>query len=201
MADHQPFLTWLPRTSQRTVPWRNGLGVTREVAIEPPDGSVDRGFLWRVSCAGVAADGPFSAFPGVDRSLWLVRGAGVDLDVEGRRVRLDRPWQRVDFAGESAVRARLVDGAIDDLNVMVRRAEVRADATLLRLTEGSTVPLSLSGSQHVLLCLQGVAAVFGGVLGEGDAVRCDGDGNGRLTARERPVVLLVATFRATSGFR
>ncbi|MCB9876798.1 MAG: HutD family protein [Planctomycetes bacterium] len=203
MPEAKPFLTWLPHHAQRVVPWRNGLGQTREVAIDPPDGSVERGFRWRVSCAGVAADGPFSVFPGVDRSLWLVRGDGVELDVDGRRVLLDQRWQRVDFAGEAPVHARLRGGPIDDLNVMVRRSDVLADAALLELSEGATAPLSLPAGQHVLLGLQGVATVFGGVLGGsaggGDAVRCDGAIAGELLAMDGAVVVLVVTFVARHG--
>ena len=93
-------LTWIRRHEQRVVPWRNGGGSTRQVAIAPPDGGLGTGFAWRVSVAGVAADGPFSALPGIDRSLWLLRGAGMDLDLDGELVRLDRPLQRLDFAGE-----------------------------------------------------------------------------------------------------
>src|SRR5690606_16282318 len=133
MANALPFLTWLPRWTQRVVAWRNGLGSTREVAIDPLDGSVEQGFRWRVSCAGVAADGPFSRFPGVDRTLWLVRGDGLLLDLDGREVRLDQRLQRVDFAGEANVHARLLGGAVDDLNVMVRRGEVRADSSMHQL--------------------------------------------------------------------
>jgi uncharacterized protein len=193
-ASRLPFLTWLPRHAQRSVPWRNGLGSTREVAIDPPDGSVDAGFRWRVSCAGVAADGPFSSFPGVDRSLWLLRGDGVELDVAGRTLRLEQPWQRADCAGEGPVTARLLGGPIDDLNVMVRRADVSTAAELHEVAEGATLPLALPAGQHVVLGLRGVLTVFGGVLGDGDAVRCDGAITGELLAMDGAVVVLVATF-------
>lgn len=44
-------------------PWKNGGGVTREIAAQPPGASLD-GFAWRVSVADVAQPGPFSRFPG-----------------------------------------------------------------------------------------------------------------------------------------
>ena len=39
--------------------------------------------------ADVASDGPFSAFPGIDRTLIVVEGDGIELDVEGIAYPLD----------------------------------------------------------------------------------------------------------------
>lgn len=188
------ILTWIRREEQRVVPWRNGGGSTREVALEPSDGSLERGFDWRVSCAGVAADGPFSPFPGFDRSLWLVRGAGVRLELPGRTVELMAPWQRIDFAGELPVVARLLAGPVDDLNVMVRRGVVRAAATVEALAEGDRRRLAFGPGEHLLLALAGPLAVLGGVLGSGDAVRWRGELAGELLALDGAAVWLQATF-------
>ena len=196
MTNPRPFLRWLPRATQRVVPWRNGLGRTREIAIEPPDGSVEAGFDWRVSQAGVAADGPFSTFAGVDRTLWLVRGDGLVLDLDGREVRLAHPWQRIDFAGEVAGRARLLGGAVDGLNVMVRRDAVRAETRILERGEGRTERIELDDGAHVLLGLAGTVSVFGGVLGPGDAVRCDGAIASELLVLDGDAAVLVASFVA-----
>ncbi|HWW27823.1 MAG TPA: HutD family protein, partial [Caulobacter sp.] len=78
------------------------------------------GFDWRVSLADVAADGPFSAFPGVDRVLTMIAGDGLVLEIDGQPVRLE-PGAPLVFPGEAAVMARLTAGPIRDLNVMVRR--------------------------------------------------------------------------------
>ena len=45
----------------RCMPWKNGAGVTREVAAWPPEARLDD-FGWRVSMARVERDGPFSTF-------------------------------------------------------------------------------------------------------------------------------------------
>ncbi len=39
----------LPAAKYRTVPWRNGGGVTAEIAVEPEGATVDSRFLWRLS--------------------------------------------------------------------------------------------------------------------------------------------------------
>lgn len=178
------------------VPWRNGGGSTREVAIEPPDGSLDRGFVWRVSRAGVAADGPFSPFPGIDRSLWLVRGAGLRLEFPDREVLLDRPWQRVDFAGELPVVGRLLAGPIDDLNVMVQRGAVRCDARLETRREGGSGRVAGGLGDHLLMALTGSLTVHGGVLGPGDAVRWRDELPGDVLVLDGEGVWLQATFRS-----
>src|SRR5690606_23181136 len=57
--------------------WRNGLGWTREIHAHRSDPAGD--WTWRLSIAEIERDGPFSAFPGVDRALVLLRGNGMRL--------------------------------------------------------------------------------------------------------------------------
>jgi environmental stress-induced protein Ves len=184
---------WLPVTAQKIVPWRNGSGSTREVAIEPPSASVATGFVWRVSIAGVAADGPFSSFPGIDRSLWLLRGAGMELTIDGDSTRLVRPLQRIDFAGEASVQARLLGGPTEDLNVMVARSAAVGSAAVCELAVGEVLAVELPAAQHLLLVLSGAIALAGGTAGPGDAVRLDGAGPLRATA-SAACTLLRASF-------
>jgi environmental stress-induced protein Ves len=107
-------------------PWRNGGGVTREVAAFPLGAGMDA-FAWRISLADIAADGPFSAFPGVDRVLTVIEGSGLVLDIDDRRLALDAA--PIAFAGEAPAEARLTQGPIRDLNVMVRRGLWRAEVS------------------------------------------------------------------------
>jgi uncharacterized protein len=53
--------------------WKNGGGKTTEIAVWPPGASLDA-FDWRISMATVEQDGPFSEFPGIDRTLALLKG-------------------------------------------------------------------------------------------------------------------------------
>jgi len=62
------------------VPWRNGGGVTREVAV---DGPGPQDFEWRISIAEVNMAGPFSALPGIDRIITLLDGERMDLLTDG----------------------------------------------------------------------------------------------------------------------
>lgn len=164
----------IPLAAQPTLPWRNGGGQTREVAAEPQGARAGDPFAWRLSVATVAADGPFSAFPGVDRSLWLLSGAGLRLDVGGHEVTLDRVGMRFDFPGEAQVGARLLGGPTQDLNLMCARGRVRACAELVALHGGETWQraTALSGTD-VVLCTAGSIEVGDHLLHAGDAVRLD----------------------------
>jgi len=109
-------------------PWRNGGGETREI-ISWPAGQSD--FEWRASIATIAADGPFSLFTGIDRSITLLSGEGVNLHTEqGGDHALTQIGAPYSFAGEVPISATLVGGVTTDFNIMTRRgsctAQVRA---------------------------------------------------------------------------
>ena len=115
-------------------PWKNGAGLTRDIALSPASADANDDFDWRISVAEIERDAPFSAFPGVDRCIVLLQGAGMVLrEASGAWVRrLDRPLQPFDFAGEATLAARLIDGTSHDLNVMTRRARWRSKVGIAR---------------------------------------------------------------------
>ena len=113
----------IPAQDLVRTPWKNGGGTTAEVAVHPP-GAGFEDFDWRISMADVAADGPFSTFLGIDRTLVLIEGRAVDLRVEGTERRLDADSPILAFPGEAATSARLVEGPVRDLNVMTRRGRL-----------------------------------------------------------------------------
>jgi environmental stress-induced protein Ves len=102
-------------------PWKNGGGETLQVAIWPPGATIDR-FDWRISLSAVTSDGPFSTFPGVDRTLCLTGGTRIDLTVDGVSTAVIGPLGALRFAGDAHCFAHLPDGPISDLNVMSRRS-------------------------------------------------------------------------------
>jgi len=156
-----PFdTTLLPAT-----PWKNGGGVTREIVCQPPGAGL-HGFDWRVSIATIVASGPFSAFPGVDRVIMLLDGAGVRLHGTDIEHRLDTAHAPFAFAGDTALDCELLDGLSTDFNLMTRRSRLRADVRLLAAA-GPIAPaaeglvLALRGAWHLqsgadrLLCAAG----------------------------------------------
>ena len=114
----------VPRDSLVAVPWKNGGGVTRQIACFPADSDIAH-FDWRISTAEVAQDGPFSRFDGIDRRLYILDGAGLELRFGSGGTSRLLPGAHLDFPGEAEVQGALIDGPVTDLNIMVRRARQR----------------------------------------------------------------------------
>ncbi|MGA0599239.1 HutD family protein [Caulobacter sp. KR2-114] len=146
----------LRAADRRATRWKNGGGVTREVAAWPPDAGVGA-FEWRLSLAEITRDGPFSTFHGVDRSLTVVEGEALALDVDGERHCLGAR-ARLAFPGEAAVAARLRAGLVRDFNVMVRRDAWRACVADL---SGGPVHAACGGPAFLLALCPGRVAFEG----------------------------------------
>jgi environmental stress-induced protein Ves len=113
-------------------PWKNGGGITRELACYPERAGLDD-FVWRASVADVAASGPFSNFPGVDRIIMLLGGDGMQLQfAEGAQHALTTPLQPFRFHGESPLHAQLAGTPSQDFNLMLRRELVDGDVHVWR---------------------------------------------------------------------
>lgn len=104
-----------PASLYETMPWKNGGGSTSEIFRYPKNQDA---WQWRISVAEVASDGAFSLFPGCQRSLTLLSGAGMQLHFEDRTVALMPPHASLYFSGEQKISAELVDGATTDFNVI-----------------------------------------------------------------------------------
>lgn len=133
----------LPAASRTATPWRNGGGTTTEIAAFP-EGADVADFDWRVSIARIDRDGPFSSFPGVDRTLALLSGGPVTLTgPEWERI-LSVGSDPVAFDGADAIHARTATPSTD-LNVMSRRDRCRHTLRLLAL------PATVAGSEQLLI--------------------------------------------------
>ncbi|WP_429301584.1 HutD/Ves family protein [Paraburkholderia sp. GAS199] len=146
-------------------PWKNGGGVTREVASFPTDAGLDS-FVWRVSVADVAQAGPFSRFEGIDRTLVLLGGAGMLLDetsadntAAALTHTLTTPLDIARFGGEAQIQARLVDGATRDFNLMVRRRAATGELEVWQCNQQSRQQHELSADVVVLFCASGAVSV------------------------------------------
>jgi len=103
-------------------PWRNGGGVTRELACWPDS----RDWIWRMSVAEVASDGPFSRFEGVRRWFAVLGGSGVRLRIGAQTHELTVSSAPLCFDGARPVDCQLLDGATQDFNLMLRRPQSSA---------------------------------------------------------------------------
>lgn len=114
----------IPSVEYRRERWRNGLGWTREILRVPDTGE----WQVRLSIAEIEQDAAFSAFPGIERELVLLRGQGLRLRfADGAVHTLLPPHDRVRFAGEAEIHGELVDGLTHDFNLMWRRDALEAE--------------------------------------------------------------------------
>jgi environmental stress-induced protein Ves len=182
-----PFVHLTPADARR-VPWRNGRGVTEEVALGPSGASFEAGdFAWRVSRAGVVEDGPFSAFPGFDRVLVVTDGAGLRLVHAGGPAVTLAPLVAHRFRGDEPTKATLVAGPVRDVNVLARRALCVADVEVRPV--GAWADVGFPPGVALLHAVRGPVVV----AGPGGEVRlAPGDS---LCAPD----LRVATTRSVSG--
>jgi environmental stress-induced protein Ves len=138
-------------------PWRNGGGVTRELAAWPNA----QDWIWRLSVAEVGRSGPFSRFEGVQRWFAVLGGAGVRLTLGEHTHELTGDSEPLCFDGASPVDCQLLEGATQDFNLMLR-----ADRAAARMKR-------ISGSGSVVLDVPKTVAVY--ATGEGTQVLCGRD--------------------------
>lgn len=133
-------------------PWKNGGGTTREL-VAWPDAEQ---WVWRLSVAEVAQSGPFSRFDGVQRWFAVLGGAGVALTHNGVWHALTVDSAPFCFDGGLPTACDLINGATQDLNLMIRVAgigaelgvadvadQARASGTMARVRGSATIVSSV----------------------------------------------------------
>lgn len=174
----------LRRGEGRAVRWKNGGGITHELAVWP-DGADVSSFEARLSMAEVAADGAFSAFPGIDRTLAVLEGGPMRLSFGGAEVAMTADGPPLSFPGEAPVKARLDAGPVLDLNIMTRRGAF--SHRMVPLSPGESLP-----EGAVALVARGPVSVAGFDLETGDALLGQGsDPLQGVVDRGRPLAVVI----------
>jgi environmental stress-induced protein Ves len=183
----------------RRMPWKNGGGETAEIAVWPEDSGLDD-FGWRVSMARVERDGPFSAFPGVDRTLSILEGEGLRLAIAGSpAIELDGVTAPYSFPADQPTDSALLGGPVTDLNVMTRRGRFKHAMRRVEVLEKTEV--ANDAKVTMLLCHRGTIDVTAGReigrLGELDCLILEGSVAGvSVTAQETASLFLIDIYEA-----
>ena len=104
-------------------PWKNGGGVTVDIAVE--------GDAWRFGRTPIVAAGPFSDYRGFDRVQVLVAGSGLVLQTQDGEIDVRQPFRPVHFAGETPIVSRLEAGPVEVVNLIGDRSRVSIDLSCL----------------------------------------------------------------------
>lgn len=105
--------------SIRTMPWANGLGVTREIATDA--GGINQPWTWRLSLADVPQCAEFSRFPGVDRWIACVAGEGMRLELGCTSKPVPMQGAALAFAGEDEIHGSPTGVGVGDANWFLKR--------------------------------------------------------------------------------
>lgn len=153
---------FLPQSNYRRMRWKNGLGWTSEVMLE---NGADGIFDWRISIAEIDQNSDFSLFPGIDRTLVVLSGGGMALDIAGQGTRELHPLQNpFVFPGEDIIRARLFSGPTRDFNVMTRRTAYTHELSI----HSAGNPLQMKRNDKTSFFLYGVSgSLWGAEAGDG----------------------------------
>jgi hypothetical protein len=152
MNEHARYFA---REAYTSMPWRNGAGVTREIARAPAQGE---SFAWRLSLASLPVSGPFSSYSGYQRCVALVDGHGFRLNVAGAAAKkLSARGEYALFPGAAEASCELLDGPCTDLSLIVHDPGTIDSVTRLDLSAEQRVRVPL-GKLQVLFVLQGTVA-------------------------------------------
>ena len=138
----------------RIMPWKNGLGTTVEIAIEPADAKAGGDFNWRLSVATIGASGPFSAFPGYDRVLVPLSGGTVELhhgNAAGTSVL--KPFEPYLFKGEWETQCNLDAEVARDFNVMTKRSWGKAQVDSKSLASDEKTTIASAADYFFIFCI------------------------------------------------
>jgi environmental stress-induced protein Ves len=144
----------------RRSPWKNGGGVTIDIADDYRPGATQGawdGVIWRLGRTGIVAAGPFSDLTGYDRIQAVVAGRGLVLETPDGSIDVRTPFRPVRFRGETKIVSRLEAGPVEVVNLIGDRAAVRLDMAFLSAGEARV----LEAGTHVAYAPTGAVGLTG----------------------------------------
>lgn len=151
-------ITRLDPITYRRTPWKNGGGVTIDIAEAYREGVAPgawEGMVWRFGRTAIVTPGPFSDLSGYDRVQTVVEGQGLVLVAPDHEIDLRRPFAPMRFSGETPIVSRLEAGPVEVVNLIGDRSAVSVDMRILEEKQ----PLQLAAGTHIAYCPAGVAAL------------------------------------------
>lgn len=135
-------------------PWRNGGGVTRQIAICSESATVaELDFDWRLSWATIEKPGEFSLFPDYERLLVIWEGEEISLNHHSLQ-----PLIPFHFSGELKINCQLHSKPVQDLGLIYRPEKIDAVMKVHYVKGRQVLPLA---QVTLLFCVSGEANVAG----------------------------------------
>ncbi|SFJ44316.1 hypothetical protein SAMN05216304_10832 [Bosea sp. OK403] len=122
--------TPLPPESFRRTPWKNGGGVTIDIADAYREGAAPgswEGMIWRFGRTSIVAPGPFSDLTGYERLQLVIAGSGLVLETPAGEIDLRSPSKPVRYDGGTPIVSRLENGPVEVVNLIADRTLCEID--------------------------------------------------------------------------
>jgi environmental stress-induced protein Ves len=116
--------------------WKNGLGITKQIDIQPLNSTTTSTFSWRLSSAIVSGNNTFSSFPGYDRILIVLKGDGLILN---KTIKMEPCMNPYYFSGEEPINCQVIgDENVIDYGIIFRRDHFKASLNILSFESSTT---------------------------------------------------------------
>ena len=151
-----PVITLIKESDHQKMPWKNQQGTTSQILISPKGSSLAKlDFDYRLSSAPIKSAGPFSPFPGYQRILLPVSGAGFVLNGHPYAT-----FEVAHFSGDEETYCELLKKEVTDLGLIYHPDRISANVRVLHLPFPLTLTLE---PEKTYLChlLSGQLAVQG----------------------------------------
>lgn len=130
--------------------WANGRGSTLELYREPAQAAR---FALRLSVAEVYENSRFSDFPGYQRALGVLSGAGLSLQFDGAKVLTIKRSETQQFPGAPGPWCELIGGPVQDFNAIYDASRWRVELAIVRL--GTDTLLDVFAEHSAVYLLEG----------------------------------------------
>ena len=142
------------RAQYSAMPWRNGMGMTLEIAREPPGPAAP---IWRLGLSTISQSGPLPDLSGYQRCATLIDGGAYRLDVlGGKSQELRAVGDTARLPAGSTIACLLLDGPSRHISLTVREPGTITSVETLRCERERYLP-SDPGAMQALFCIEGDA--------------------------------------------
>lgn len=175
-------------TEYKIMPWKNGLGITSEIAIEPPLANFPNDdFDWRLSSAKIQNNNNFSTFKGYDRLLTVWHGEGLKLNQNKLK-----PFEVIHFSGEENINCELLGQEVIDLGLIYKREKFKASMTTFHLKAEEVLSLKLGTGLHFIFCAKGGLVTGDFSINEAQTLKIQNLDNLKINARLNSIMVVIS---------
>ncbi|MBY0552916.1 HutD family protein [bacterium] len=178
----------IAKSEFKKMPWKNGNGITTQICIEPTTASLEQNnFTYRLSSASVEKDGDFSLFPGKNRILVPIQGAGFYLNDDEYE-----KFEVAQFSGDEKIHCSLFKGPVLDFGIIYNPKKIKAQARILNLKSDLSFSLEPE-NEYFITVLDGAISFNASTLGQLETLHYTKERSCNLQVKKSAILLYLST--------